>query len=156
VPALRFGETYTAIVQNSAALPVVARRVGARHSHRDKYRRAPVSVERIAEYVGAQLRFAPRGDDGIAGMSHSAGGQLIIGVNAAHPLRRKRFTIAHEIGHIVLQGRSTIPISTIASLLPFCATTKRRPAMKRSAMRTVSPQRFLCRHISLRKMWQRS
>ena len=62
---------------------------------------APVSVERVAIALNAQLRFSPL-DDELSGMIYVKGGTPIIGVNALHHPNRQRFTIAHEIGHLVL------------------------------------------------------
>lgn len=62
---------------------------------------APVPVDRIAKGEGAQLRFAPL-DDELSGMIYIRDGDPIIGVNALHHPNRQRFTIAHELGHLVL------------------------------------------------------
>lgn len=62
---------------------------------------APVPVERIAKALEAQLRFSPI-DDELSGMIYVKDGIPIIGVNALHHPNRQRFTIAHEIGHLVL------------------------------------------------------
>ena len=62
---------------------------------------APVPVERIAKGLDAQLRFSPL-DDELSGMIYVKEGVPIIGVNALHHPNRQRFTIAHEIGHLVL------------------------------------------------------
>lgn len=64
---------------------------------------APVDVYRMASVLGAQIH-----DDAAAA---SLSGFLVrdvnsrralIGVNGSHPPARKRFTIAHEIGHLLL------------------------------------------------------
>ena len=62
---------------------------------------APVPIERIAKALDAQLRFSPL-DDGLSGMVYVNGGVPIIGVNALHHPNRQRFTLAHEVGHLVL------------------------------------------------------
>jgi Zn-dependent peptidase ImmA (M78 family) len=61
----------------------------------------PVPVERIPKLLGAQLRFSPL-DEELDGMAFIKDGIPIIGVNALHHPNRQRFTIAHEIGHLVL------------------------------------------------------
>ena len=61
---------------------------------------APVPVERIAE-LKAQIRYS-RLDDKLSGMVYVKDGIAIIGVNALHHPNRQRFTIAHELGHLVL------------------------------------------------------
>jgi len=62
---------------------------------------APVPVERIAKKLDAQLRFSPL-DDELSGMVYVKDGTPIIGVNALHHPNRQRFTLAHEVGHLVL------------------------------------------------------
>lgn len=62
---------------------------------------APIPVERIAKTLGASVRYAPL-DDALSGMAYVKDGVPIIGVNSLHHPNRQRFTIAHEIGHLVL------------------------------------------------------
>ena len=62
---------------------------------------APVSVEKIARLLGARLRFSPL-DEELSGMIYIKGDTPIIGVNSQHHPNRQRFTIAHEIGHLLL------------------------------------------------------
>ena len=61
----------------------------------------PVPVEKIARGLGAQIRFSPL-DDEISGMIFIKDDTPIIGVNSLHRPNRQRFTIGHEIGHLVL------------------------------------------------------
>ncbi|MBX5167027.1 MULTISPECIES: ImmA/IrrE family metallo-endopeptidase [unclassified Rhizobium] len=61
----------------------------------------PIPVERIAKSLGAQLRFSPL-DDELSGMIYIKDGVPIIGVNALHHPNRQRFTIGHEIGHLLM------------------------------------------------------
>jgi len=62
----------------------------------------PVPVEKIARMLGMKIQPADLGDE-VSGVLVIEGGQTIIGVNADHPEVRQRFTIAHEIGHFILQ-----------------------------------------------------
>lgn len=65
---------------------------------------APVSVERIAESLGAKIvKRSDFGDD-LCGMIIREDGITVIGVNDTHANTRQRFTIAHEIGHLVLHS----------------------------------------------------
>ena len=61
----------------------------------------PVPVERIAKSLEVQLRYSPL-DDELSGMIYVKGGTPIIGINALHHPNRQRFTIAHEVGHLIL------------------------------------------------------
>lgn len=61
-----------------------------------------VPVDRIARGLGADLRFLAY-DGELAGMlARNAGARPIIGVNSRHSKARQRFTIAHELGHLIL------------------------------------------------------
>jgi Zn-dependent peptidase ImmA (M78 family) len=64
----------------------------------------PIPVDKIARSLGASVEFQRfDGDDqDVSGFVYSRGSTKLIGVNALHPESRQRFTIAHEIGHLVL------------------------------------------------------
>ncbi len=51
--------------------------------------------------MGATLQLAQL-DDELSGFVYVKDGAPIIGVNSSHHLHRQRFTIAHEIGHLIL------------------------------------------------------
>lgn len=61
----------------------------------------PVPVEKIAKALGAIVRFSPL-DEELSGMVYIKDGVPVIGVNSLHHPNRQRFTIAHEIGHLVM------------------------------------------------------
>jgi Zn-dependent peptidase ImmA (M78 family) len=63
----------------------------------------PVSVDAVARSLGARLSFDPFEESDISGfVARRPGMPPVIGVNSAHPMTRQRFTIAHEIGHLVM------------------------------------------------------
>lgn len=64
----------------------------------------PVPVNRIAEMLGASIRYSPfEGESNeLAGMLVRGNDQVVIGVNSLHHRNRQRFTIAHECGHLLL------------------------------------------------------
>lgn len=64
--------------------------------------KSPVPVEKIAKKLGAKVRYSPMDNEDLSGMIFMKEGIPIIGVNALHHPNRQRFTIAHEIGHLVL------------------------------------------------------
>jgi Zn-dependent peptidase ImmA (M78 family) len=66
-----------------------------------KTTKPPVPIEKIARGLGAHIRFSPL-DDEISGMIYIKDGVPIIGVNSLHGPNRQRFTMAHEIGHLIL------------------------------------------------------
>lgn len=68
----------------------------------------PVDVEAIARHLHAQV-VEERLDRSVSGLLYRDGEQIVIGVNSTHSDRRRRFTIAHEIGHLVLhKGRPLV------------------------------------------------
>jgi Zn-dependent peptidase ImmA (M78 family) len=98
----------------------------------DKYRitSAPVHIEDVAEGEGALIvrNHFPGYESGFALRD---GGNWVIGVNTATSPRRQRFTIAHELGHLLLhEGK---PLITDYSVL-----VNRRDA--KSAMGTDSEE----------------
>ena len=64
----------------------------------------PVPVEKLAKGLGVRVEFNPF-DDELSGMAFLRDGKPVIGVNANHHPNRQRFTIAHELGHILLHHR---------------------------------------------------
>src|SRR5438105_9436977 len=64
----------------------------------------PVPVERIARLLGAELRYEPFEGE-LSGMFFRKNGEAIIGVNSLHSKVRRRFTIAHELGHLVMHDQ---------------------------------------------------
>jgi Zn-dependent peptidase ImmA (M78 family) len=90
-----------------------------------KVKSAPVDVERLAKVVSAKIHYEPLENE-ISGMvTRTEDGAALIGVNESHHPNRQRFTIAHEIGHLLLHDDQllhidrTFPIalrSTTASL----------------------------------------
>lgn len=61
----------------------------------------PVPVERLVRTRGALIR--PQSyDDKISGFLYRDHDRTVIGVNSDHHPHRRRFTIAHELGHALL------------------------------------------------------
>lgn len=69
----------------------------------------PVDPLRIARLAGASVHFEPFDDD-ISGVLIRNGDSTAIGVNKAHASVRQRFTIAHELGHLLLHDGVPIRI----------------------------------------------
>jgi Zn-dependent peptidase ImmA (M78 family) len=62
----------------------------------------PVPVDTLARTEGIRLAFDSIGGDDISGILYRRDEAAVMVVNAHHHPHRKRFTIAHEIGHYVL------------------------------------------------------
>lgn len=67
-------------------------------------RSAPVDVVALAERMGIEVRPEIAPDD-VSGGLYPIDGTPLIGVNARHHPNRQRFTIAHELGHLVLHDQ---------------------------------------------------
>lgn len=60
----------------------------------------PISVEHIARAQGCTIKASDLRD--VSGILVRSEGGNIIGVNSMHSEARRRFTIAHELGHLIL------------------------------------------------------
>lgn len=68
----------------------------------------PIDPTKIASNLGATV-VPVDADDGESGFCLREPMRTIIGVNSAHHINRQRFTIAHEVGHLLLhRGRELI------------------------------------------------
>lgn len=92
----------------------------ARYAHARKFARellrdanvksAPIPVERLAKHLGAVIKYEPFDGD-LSGMVHrTKDGGAVIGVNSLHPIARRRFTLAHEIGHLLLHKNEDLHV----------------------------------------------
>jgi Zn-dependent peptidase ImmA (M78 family) len=62
----------------------------------------PISVESIAFHLGIKLKPLPFDDDMSGVLIVKKNNKSIIGYNEEHKFSRRRFTIAHELGHYFL------------------------------------------------------
>ncbi len=69
----------------------------------------PVPIEQIARHLQAHIQPREFTDD-ISGIVYRDGTTSVIGVNPLHSHSRQRFTIAHELGHLVLHRNRPIII----------------------------------------------
>jgi hypothetical protein len=56
-----------------------------------------IDIEAIAYHLGAEVRYRPL--DGCEALIFGAGNKAVITVNTRSPPRRRRFSVAHELGH---------------------------------------------------------
>ena len=77
----------------------------------------PVPVEKLAKLKGAVVRYEPfQGQMSGLLYKSKAIDQAIIGVNALDPGFRQRFTIAHELGHLLLHEDTDLQVDQHAFL----------------------------------------
>jgi Zn-dependent peptidase ImmA (M78 family) len=80
----------------------LAKRQAANLLKRGHVKGAPVPLEKLAELLNAEIVLQPFSGE-ISGIVHrNRDGSAVIGVNSSHTLQRQRFTIAHELGHLLL------------------------------------------------------
>ena len=69
----------------------------------------PVPIEQLATVVGARIRYEPFAGE-LSGMVHRSPVGVVIGVNSMHAPTRRRFTVAHELGHLLLHRNEDLHI----------------------------------------------
>lgn len=74
-------------------------------------RTGPVDVEYLAEQLGLEVQYEEfEGELSGVLFRNEEDGEYIIGVNETHPKTRRRFTIAHEIGHFLMHKGKEIHV----------------------------------------------
>ena len=68
---------------------------------------APVSVTQIARARGARI-FLDSLEGDLSGFLYRDSDQAVIGVNTSHSTTRQNFTIAHELGHLLLHDQEQL------------------------------------------------
>jgi Zn-dependent peptidase ImmA (M78 family) len=81
---------------NRTIAPAVARLL-----HENGISDPPVDLDRIARNLGVHVEYV-RLADSLSGFLSTKGDERIIGVNARHHKTRQRFTMAHELAHVLL------------------------------------------------------
>jgi Zn-dependent peptidase ImmA (M78 family) len=71
--------------------------------------RVPIPIEQLATLEGAQI-VRQHFDGDQSGFVYRDGQRKIIGINSATNRRRQRFTIAHELGHIILHQQDPLKV----------------------------------------------
>lgn len=72
---------------------------------------APVPVENIAALVGAKITYN-NFENEVSGLLLRRKNSTVIGVASEQPKARQRFTIAHEIGHLLLHEGEELHVDT--------------------------------------------
>lgn len=62
----------------------------------------PVPVERIARKLGLEIESRKFADREFSGILVREGDRAVVGINSSHAPTRRRFSLAHEIGHFLL------------------------------------------------------
>jgi len=88
-----------------------------------------VDVKAIARDLGVQIRLEKAEGD-LSGALYRLPDRIVLGVNKEHSVTRQRFTIAHEIAHLVLHDQ---PIFIDRSFPATGMSTERKPIFRRDA-----------------------
>jgi Zn-dependent peptidase ImmA (M78 family) len=70
---------------------------------------APIPVYRIAKACGARISVDFLEGD-LSGFLYRDNKLAVIGVNTRHPQVRQNFTVAHELGHLLLHDRAQLQV----------------------------------------------
>ncbi|NKE43640.1 ImmA/IrrE family metallo-endopeptidase [Roseomonas frigidaquae] len=62
----------------------------------------PVDLDAMADDLGLEVRYVDNLSDDVSGKIERTRGGYRVTVNASHPRRRQRFTLAHEIAHFIM------------------------------------------------------
>jgi Zn-dependent peptidase ImmA (M78 family) len=73
---------------------------------------AYLDVEAMAAAQGATVVYERLAQD-VSGMLLREGDSVVIGVNEAHAESRQRFTVAHELGHLILHRGRPIVVDSV-------------------------------------------
>jgi Zn-dependent peptidase ImmA (M78 family) len=116
-------------------------------------RKPPVDVDGLARSLGARVMLEGL-DPEVSGVLYRLPERLVIAVNRAHPLTRRRFTVAHELGHLVLhQGRPLIVDHVVRARVDLrdsrssLATEREEIEANRFAANLLIPADFLHRYV---------
>lgn len=68
--------------------------------------RVPIPVDKVAKLLDVKVMYVETEDEDLSGFFYRdpSSGKAVIGVNDDHYRTRQRFTLAHEIGHLVLHS----------------------------------------------------
>jgi Zn-dependent peptidase ImmA (M78 family) len=72
--------------------------------------RPPIPITTIAEGLGIDIVKQRYPDSSYSGFYLRKGAKRVIGVNANHSEARQRFTIAHELGHVLLLAHDDLHV----------------------------------------------
>jgi Zn-dependent peptidase ImmA (M78 family) len=70
---------------------------------------APVPVSQIAKAMGARI-YVDSLEGDLSGFLYRDKQQAVIGVNTSHSPARQKFTIAHELGHLLLHDQEQLHV----------------------------------------------
>ena len=114
--------------------------------------RTPILVDQIARKLGASI-FYRDFDEDVSGLLIRQGESAVIGVAKQQSKERQRFTIAHELGHLLLHEAEEIHIDKqfrvyLRSKVSSTAADVREIEANTFAASLLMPKDFLSRDVS--------
>jgi Zn-dependent peptidase ImmA (M78 family) len=115
----------------------------------------PVPVERLAREAGALISYQPFDAQDISGLLYrAAGADPVIGVNSNNTKERQRFTIAHELGHLLLHDGNGLILERLVRLnfrdaTNSTASDEEEIQANRFAAELLMPRQFITRAVDL-------
>jgi Zn-dependent peptidase ImmA (M78 family) len=88
----------------------LAKRQAAELLKRAHVKKAPVPIEKLAAFVSAEIVHQAFSGEVSGIVYRNDERSAVIGVNSSHPIQRQRFTIAHEIGHLLLHADENLHV----------------------------------------------
>lgn len=114
----------------------------------------PVPVEAIARNLGAEIVYEPFKGDVSGMLVRRDDGHSIIGVNSTHSNTRQRFTVAHEIAHLLLhKGKPTFVDSFVRLNLRNGDSTQEEMEANAFAAELLMPHGFV--HAQIEDLTQK-
>jgi Zn-dependent peptidase ImmA (M78 family) len=78
----------------------------------------PVDLDKLAEAIGVEIKYGNfKGE--LSGFAYQKSNSKFIGVNMSEKPTRRRFTIAHELGHLFLHKEDSVNYDTKIALVLF-------------------------------------
>ncbi len=114
---------------------------------------APVPLERIATAEGLLISKKPLDDD-VSGFLLRSGSSMVIGVNGNQAPNRRRFTIAHELGHALLHEGDELHVDrgfriNFRDVNSSLASEIEEIESNTFAAWLLMPTRFLVKHVGM-------
>ncbi|WP_037602042.1 ImmA/IrrE family metallo-endopeptidase [Streptacidiphilus rugosus] len=112
----------------------------------------PIEPEELAKRLGVLVVYQDMQND-VSGMLVRRGDeQKVIGVNEAHPAARQRFTIAHELGHLLLHRGRPLILDTqtrvnLRDAVSSAATDREEIEANRFAAALLAPEQMVRRAV---------
>lgn len=110
-------------------------------------------IKRLAELQGAIVLEEPNEESTSGFLFRTSGSPPIIGINRNHPPTRKRFTTAHELGHLLLHSKSGVHIDYAVVKMRDAKTSEgvneEEIEANRFAAELLMPQSMLERDLAL-------